>query len=187
MKNTLRRIMQFIWIIPQKPSKKNDNNKDDNDEDDQFYDAMEEPTYSNPPHPPLSDTDSSFEEASPPFFRLPISTQTSPLLESPWTSYVEQPALAQPDNYVGLMTSLVREEGHIYSLAASGDLVVAKISQVVGVSHVHKDQNMAILSTNVALLPWVYGYAHSIVASLRIVGVWQQDLKKLEKWTKESA
>lgn len=46
------------------------------------------------------------------------SHQTSPLSRSPWTSHVENNY-----SYTGLMGSLVREEGHIYSLAASGDLL----------------------------------------------------------------
>ncbi|KAL8199367.1 hypothetical protein R6Q57_012935 [Mikania cordata] len=132
MKNVLRRILKLIWIIPRKLSKKKD------DEDDHFYDAIEEPPDYNiwnppdhsdpPPRPPLSDTDSLFEEdcsRCDPYRqsileRIPTSAQTSPMLESPWASYMEQP---RTDNYVRLMTSLVREEGHIYSLAASGDLL----------------------------------------------------------------
>ncbi|XP_073288880.1 protein JINGUBANG-like [Primulina huaijiensis] len=44
----------------------------------------------------------------------------SPSSKSPWSSHI------QSENsyfYTGLMGSLVREEGHIYSLAASGDLL----------------------------------------------------------------
>ncbi|KAL0343601.1 UNVERIFIED_CONTAM: protein JINGUBANG [Sesamum angustifolium] len=53
------------------------------------------------------------------------STQTwdppsSPLSKSPWSSHV---APESSYAYTGLMGSLVREEGHIYSLAASGDLL----------------------------------------------------------------
>ncbi|KAK4416259.1 protein JINGUBANG [Sesamum alatum] len=53
------------------------------------------------------------------------STQTwdppsSPLSKSPWSSHV---APESSYTYTGLMGSLVREEGHIYSLAASGDLL----------------------------------------------------------------
>ncbi|KAK6798481.1 hypothetical protein RDI58_006184 [Solanum bulbocastanum] len=49
------------------------------------------------------------------------SHQTSPLSRSPWTSHVENNSTNY--SYTGLMGSLVREEGHIYSLAASGDLL----------------------------------------------------------------
>ncbi|XP_060194198.1 protein JINGUBANG [Lycium barbarum] len=49
------------------------------------------------------------------------SHQTSPLSRSPWTSHVENSSTNY--SYTGLMGSLVREEGHIYSLAASGDLL----------------------------------------------------------------
>ncbi|MCD7448867.1 hypothetical protein HAX54_046961 [Datura stramonium] len=49
------------------------------------------------------------------------SHQTSPLSRSPWTSHVEN--ISTNYSYTGLMGSLVREEGHIYSLAASGDLL----------------------------------------------------------------
>lgn len=41
----------------------------------------------------------------------------SPLSKSPWSSHVESCL------YTGLIGSLVREEGHIYSIAASGDLL----------------------------------------------------------------
>ncbi|KAK1422004.1 hypothetical protein QVD17_24831 [Tagetes erecta] len=123
MKNALRRIIISLnWLIPRKSSKKKKDDDDDED-DDQFYDAEEEPP-SDPPPLQLSDTDSLFEEglrSDSPVYRFPSSTQTSPMLESPWSSYTEQPTTM--DNYVGLMTSLVREEGHIYSLAATGDLL----------------------------------------------------------------
>lgn len=48
------------------------------------------------------------------------SDHPSPLSNSPWTSHVEN---NNNYSYTGLMGSLVREEGHIYSLAASGDLL----------------------------------------------------------------
>lgn len=55
---------------------------------------------------------------------------TSPLKKSPWSTYVNHEAdddiEASNNNnysYTGLMGSLVREEGHIYSLATSGDLL----------------------------------------------------------------
>ncbi|XP_073038951.1 protein JINGUBANG-like [Primulina eburnea] len=44
----------------------------------------------------------------------------SPLSKSPWSSHVQS---ENAYSYTGLMGSLVREEGHIYSLAASGDLL----------------------------------------------------------------
>ncbi|KAJ0457619.1 putative [Myosin heavy-chain] kinase transcription factor WD40-like family [Helianthus annuus] len=127
MKNVMRRIMQLIRIIPRKSSK----NIDSDDEDDHFYDAQQEPSVNNhryhQPLPPLSDTDSLFGDGSrcnsyqqSSYDRLPMSAQTSPLLNSPWSSYVE---VAPTENYVGLLTSLVREEGHIYSLAATTDLL----------------------------------------------------------------
>ncbi|KAK6128644.1 hypothetical protein DH2020_037602 [Rehmannia glutinosa] len=49
----------------------------------------------------------------------PWDVSASPLSKSPWSSHVA------PENYAytGLRGSLVREEGHIYSLAASGDLL----------------------------------------------------------------
>ncbi|KAL6993676.1 hypothetical protein U1Q18_011788 [Sarracenia purpurea var. burkii] len=53
---------------------------------------------------------------------------TSPLEKSPWSSHeVAHDQHYHPDDhnysYTGLMGSLVREEGHIYSLATSGDLL----------------------------------------------------------------
>ncbi|KAM3306118.1 protein JINGUBANG [Capsicum chacoense] len=47
----------------------------------------------------------------------PSMDLTSPLSKSPWSSHFESYL------YTGLIGSLVREEGHIYSLAASGDLL----------------------------------------------------------------
>ncbi|CAA0840904.1 Transducin/WD40 repeat-like superfamily protein [Striga hermonthica] len=52
---------------------------------------------------------------------IPITPAASPLSKSPWsTSLNNEP---ESYNYTGLMGSLVREEGHIYSLAASGSLL----------------------------------------------------------------
>lgn len=49
---------------------------------------------------------------------------TSPLSKSPWTTFVNQPEETTGNySYTGLMGSLVREEGHIYSLATLGDLL----------------------------------------------------------------
>nr|XP_043631250.1 protein JINGUBANG-like [Erigeron canadensis] len=90
------------------------------------------------PHPPLpiiDDIDSPTEDSvhrsdsytSRIFFGASPSTQQmSPLTRSPWQSYVERSAPDSSDtgsNYTGLMASLVREEGNIYSLAATGDLL----------------------------------------------------------------
>ncbi|KAL8240656.1 hypothetical protein R6Q59_014011 [Mikania micrantha] len=88
----------------------------------------------NSPHPQLEDIDSPTEDdmslkdayRSRMLFGASPSTQMSPLTRSPWASYVERPAtdLCDPNsNYTGLIASLVREEGNIYSLAATGDLL----------------------------------------------------------------
>ncbi|XP_059282716.1 protein JINGUBANG-like [Lycium ferocissimum] len=50
-------------------------------------------------------------------YSMPSMDLTSPLSKSPWSSNIES------FPYTGLMGSLVREEGHVYSLAASGDLL----------------------------------------------------------------
>ncbi|KAH7849138.1 hypothetical protein Vadar_013540 [Vaccinium darrowii] len=48
--------------------------------------------------------------------------QTTPFTKSPWSQHFDDnPPQNLPQN--GLISSLVREEGHIYSLAASGDLL----------------------------------------------------------------
>lgn len=71
--------------------------------------------------PPPFDTSSAYNTAlwdqSPPFSTPSLSS--SPLSKSPWSSHMAPESYA----YTGLMGSLVREEGHIYSLAASGDLL----------------------------------------------------------------
>lgn len=49
---------------------------------------------------------------------------SSPLSKSPWSSHVPPPEMDNGSySYTGLIGSLVREEGHIYSLAASEDLL----------------------------------------------------------------
>ncbi|XP_072986705.1 protein JINGUBANG-like [Typha latifolia] len=63
----------------------------------------------------------------------PTSTATSPYYLSPWnpaaaspfakSPWTHLPALSDVDPKTGLIYSLVREEGHVYSLAASGDLL----------------------------------------------------------------
>ncbi|KAK6129037.1 hypothetical protein DH2020_037202 [Rehmannia glutinosa] len=71
-------------------------------------------------HAPTPSDASSPWDHSPPFSTTPPwDVSSSPLSKSPWSSHVE------PDSYsyTGLMGSLVREEGHIYSLAAAGDLL----------------------------------------------------------------
>ncbi|KAK9071738.1 hypothetical protein SSX86_008167 [Deinandra increscens subsp. villosa] len=86
------------------------------------------------PHPQLEDIDSPTEDdvsqrdsyTSRMFFGPSTSHQMSPLTRSPWQSYVERSPTDFSDansNYTGLMASLVREEGNIYSLAATGDLL----------------------------------------------------------------
>ncbi|KAG8384489.1 hypothetical protein BUALT_Bualt04G0123000 [Buddleja alternifolia] len=75
--------------------------------------------------PPVSDASSPYNSAawdqSPPFSSTPsFDLSASPLSKSPWSSHV---APFESYSYTGLMGSLVREEGHIYSLAASGDLL----------------------------------------------------------------
>ncbi|KAI3669875.1 hypothetical protein L6452_41334 [Arctium lappa] len=143
MKTSWRRIMHINWRNSRKlPKKKKD---DDEEDEDCFYDALDEPSVNNDGNsshntdrsPPLSsDNDSLFKDRSQcdsydpdAFHHQPSSNsdQTSPLAKSPWSSYTEQtdPASVDHDygNYIGLMASLVREEGNIYSLAASGNLL----------------------------------------------------------------
>ncbi|CAI9110060.1 OLC1v1010022C1 [Oldenlandia corymbosa var. corymbosa] len=71
-----------------------------------------------PPHgtPSLDNLSWDNSQASP-----YTTEQSSPLARSPWSSRVEM----DHDNYsyTGLMGSLMREEGHIYSLAAKRDLL----------------------------------------------------------------
>ncbi|KAA8531767.1 hypothetical protein F0562_006516 [Nyssa sinensis] len=52
-------------------------------------------------------------------YNAPSGDQSSPFTKSPWTAHF--PPADDNHSYTGLMGSLVREEGHIYSLAASGD------------------------------------------------------------------
>lgn len=49
--------------------------------------------------------------------------QTSPYSKSPWSRASPAPWADDSYPYTGLLCSLVREEGHIYSLAASGELL----------------------------------------------------------------
>ncbi|PIN12334.1 WD40 repeat-containing protein [Handroanthus impetiginosus] len=67
------------------------------------------------PTPTSDSTSATWDHQSP-----PLSTpSSSPLSKSPWSSH----RAPESYSYTGLMGSLVREEGHIYSLAASGDLL----------------------------------------------------------------
>nr|GEW34128.1 protein JINGUBANG-like [Tanacetum cinerariifolium] len=52
-------------------------------------------------------------------FMSPLNQMSSPYTKSPWTF----PYNNDNDTNIGLMGALVREEGHIYSLASSGDLL----------------------------------------------------------------
>ncbi|XP_027362231.1 protein JINGUBANG [Abrus precatorius] len=52
----------------------------------------------------------------------PYDPSLSPLSKSPWSSHINEEVSASNDNEV-LVGSLIREEGHIYSLAASNDLL----------------------------------------------------------------
>ncbi|KAM7520538.1 hypothetical protein LguiB_019500 [Lonicera macranthoides] len=77
---------------------------------------------------PSWDQSSSYSGSAPSWDQSSFSSSyvdnTSPLSKSPWSSHM---APAEPADegypYTGLMGSLVREEGHIYSLAACGDLL----------------------------------------------------------------
>lgn len=69
--------------------------------------------------------DASWDES--PFTGSSFEHPSSPLSRSPWHAHSQAPPSAASNDdcysYTGLMGSLVREEGHIYSLAASGDLL----------------------------------------------------------------
>ncbi|XP_010927494.3 protein JINGUBANG-like [Elaeis guineensis] len=55
-----------------------------------------------------------------PYTLSPWNPAASPFAESPWTHL---PPLSDEPHSAGLLGSLVREEGHVYSLAAVGDLL----------------------------------------------------------------
>ncbi|CAA2957517.1 myosin heavy chain kinase B-like [Olea europaea subsp. europaea] len=94
------------------------------------------PAYDDQPPPAGSDHSYPYNtplEQSPPFLKPSLdssfpasswdqSQTSSPLSKSPWSSHVVS-GNHENYSYTGLMGSLVREEGHIYSLAASGDLL----------------------------------------------------------------
>ncbi|KAL4577381.1 hypothetical protein LXL04_013490 [Taraxacum kok-saghyz] len=125
-------------VQPQKPSGKFTSNNDHHhpkDIGDQLSFRLNKiPDASRPPPLPLEDIDSPTEDdasqrdsyTSRLFYGPSTSQQMSPLTRSPWSSYVEKsvPDSSDPfSNYTGLLASLVREEGNIYSLVASGDLL----------------------------------------------------------------
>ncbi|KAK4706569.1 hypothetical protein R3W88_033889 [Solanum pinnatisectum] len=64
-----------------------------------------------------SPSEECYSLSSTPYVAPSMDRTSSPLSKSPWSSHVESYL------YTGLIGSLVREEGHIYSLAASGDLL----------------------------------------------------------------
>ncbi|GAV92319.1 WD40 domain-containing protein [Cephalotus follicularis] len=70
---------------------------------------------------PMSPPDAPLQEPSSPFSKSPWSSHLNPLPPSPPPPH----SSAEDNNFSPnvLMGSLVREEGHIYSLAASGDLL----------------------------------------------------------------
>ncbi|KAL6963922.1 hypothetical protein U1Q18_034929 [Sarracenia purpurea var. burkii] len=77
--------------------------------------------------PSLFDSFPTSGDASPsPYYMSPWNNQASPFRKSPWIK--ASPLISFDDNKSfsrrhGLIASLVREEGHIYSLAVSGDLL----------------------------------------------------------------
>ncbi|XP_049389152.1 protein JINGUBANG [Solanum stenotomum] len=85
---------------------------------------------SSAPSPPrtssFNGTNTTSNNNSPNYFMSPWNQSASPYVKSPW---IHQPLLdsseesESSDCKNGLIGSLVREEGHIYSLAASGDLL----------------------------------------------------------------
>lgn len=87
-------------------------------EDDQNDDASamhRRPSSASVPSPPLYDT-----PTASPYIFSPWNQPISPYTNSPWI----QPSVPiNPSKQPGLIGSLVREEGHIYSLAASGNLL----------------------------------------------------------------
>lgn len=73
-------------------------------------------SYSTADEPPPRPSDSSSIQLSPSSFDPPMPPQ------SPWCADAPPPSDI-PSSYMGLMGSLVREEGHIYSLAAAGEFL----------------------------------------------------------------
>ncbi|KAJ0680600.1 putative [Myosin heavy-chain] kinase transcription factor WD40-like family [Helianthus annuus] len=57
------------------------------------------------------------------YFMSPVNHITSPYTKSPWSIPYPNNINTVNNNNTGLIGSLVREEGHIYSLACSGDLL----------------------------------------------------------------
>ncbi|XP_043714417.1 protein JINGUBANG-like [Telopea speciosissima] len=73
--------------------------------------------------PPFYDRSGPMSPDSSPYNMSPWDATSSPYSKSPWTR--NSPVSPFDENFPtnGLIGSLVREEGHIYSLAASGDLL----------------------------------------------------------------
>ncbi|XP_010942041.1 protein JINGUBANG [Elaeis guineensis] len=73
---------------------------------------------------PISTEAAYFSQRSPtatsPYTLSPWNPTASPFANSPWTLL---PPLSDEPHSAGLLGSLVREEGHVYSLAAVGDLL----------------------------------------------------------------
>ncbi|MCD9638651.1 hypothetical protein HAX54_022741 [Datura stramonium] len=112
-------------IVPKRQTFGSMLQSDPNHDHDEYADISESgpANYDNRP----SGLNSDFNMISPPPsedhyslsspYSVPSLDLTSPLSQSPWSSHVESYL------YTGLIGSLIREEGHIYSLAASGDLL----------------------------------------------------------------
>ncbi|KAI3665750.1 hypothetical protein L6452_44380 [Arctium lappa] len=76
--------------------------------------------------PPSTDNESPYDDDSlrDSYSNMMSSTQTSPVASSQWNLEQTVPdCMDFVSNYTGLMASLVRQEGNIYSLAAIGDLL----------------------------------------------------------------
>ncbi|GMP31594.1 hypothetical protein CsSME_00005744 [Camellia sinensis var. sinensis] len=88
------------------------------------YGKMSQQQQSDPNDPADESFRFSNADTSPPNTSPPNPTswdESSPLSKSPWSSHAAE--IDDTYSYTGLMGSLVREEGHIYSLATSGDLL----------------------------------------------------------------
>ncbi|CAK9179739.1 unnamed protein product [Ilex paraguariensis] len=96
--------------------------------DENTYSRRDSSASVSDPSPPFSDmSNPNSANASPsPYFMSPWNNSHSPYVKSPWTQASSMDSYSyNDDNLVpnGLIGSLVREEGHIYSLATSGDFL----------------------------------------------------------------